>query len=277
MGNSWNLGWGSKPENAQYPGSSRFCFWGYSSEGSSIKGHSKLTNEHKAMNISFWTLHTSDSVAKKTVTVRVDNGPWSRSGDRIIVTWQGKKGLIWDSGCNVLCCVLKSISHVWLFATSWTIAHQSPLSKRFSRQEYWNRLPHLSPGYLPDPGIKPKSLLSPALAGKFLTTSSTCGEGNGNPLQYSCLENPMDGGAGRLQSMGSLGVGHDWDFTFTFHFHALEKKMATHLCSCLENPRDGGAWWAAVSGVTVSQTRLKRFSSSRQHHHLGSPRMQKGA
>ena len=39
----------------------------------------------------------------------------------------------------------------------------------------------------------------------------TCilGEGNGTPLQYSCLENSMDGGAGRLQSMGSLGVGHD--------------------------------------------------------------------
>ena len=35
------------------------------------------------------------------------------------------------------------------------------------------------------------------------------GEGNGTPLQYSCLENPMDGGAGRLQSMGSLRVGHD--------------------------------------------------------------------
>ena len=45
---------------------------------------------------------------------------------------------------------------------------------------------------------------------------------------------------GRLQSMGSLRVGHD--FTFTFHFHALEKEMATQLqCSCLENPRDGGA------------------------------------
>ena len=36
------------------------------------------------------------------------------------------------------------------------------------------------------------------------------GEGNGNPLQYSCLENPMDGGAGRLQSTGSQRVGHDW-------------------------------------------------------------------
>ena len=51
-------------------------------------------------------------------------------------------------------------------------------------------------------------------------------EGNGTPLQYSCLENPMDEEPGRLQSVGPLRVGHD--FTFTFHFHALEKEMATH-------------------------------------------------
>ena len=52
-------------------------------------------------------------------------------------------------------------------------------------------------------------------------------EGNGNPLQYSCLENPMDGGAWcRLLSTGSKRVGHD--FTFTFHFHALKKEMATY-------------------------------------------------
>ena len=55
------------------------------------------------------------------------------------------------------------------------------------------------------------------------------GEGNGNPLQYSCLENPMDGGAwwaavhGVARSRIQLS-----DFTFTFHFHALEKEMATH-------------------------------------------------
>ena len=55
------------------------------------------------------------------------------------------------------------------------------------------------------------------------------GEGNGTPLQYSCLENPMDGGAswvavhGVAKSQTRLS-----DFTFTFHFHALEKKMATH-------------------------------------------------
>ena len=54
-------------------------------------------------------------------------------------------------------------------------------------------------------------------------------EGNGNPLQYSCLENPMDGGAwwtavhGVARSQTRLS-----DFPFTFHFHALEKEMATH-------------------------------------------------
>ena len=55
------------------------------------------------------------------------------------------------------------------------------------------------------------------------------GEGNGTPLQYSCLENPMDGGA--LSAAGH-GVARSWtqlsNFTFTFHFHALEKEMATH-------------------------------------------------
>ena len=60
-------------------------------------------------------------------------------------------------------------------------------------------------------------------------TMLTPGEGNGNPLQYSCLENPMDGGAWWA---AVHGVTKSWtrlnDFTFTFHFHALEKEMATH-------------------------------------------------
>ena len=63
----------------------------------------------------------------------------------------------------------------------------------------------------------------------FLRASACLGEGNGTPLQYSCLENPMDGGAlwaavhGVAKSQTRLS-----DFTFTFHFHALEKEMATH-------------------------------------------------
>ena len=63
----------------------------------------------------------------------------------------------------------------------------------------------------------------------YITTNELQGEGNGTPLQYSCLENPMDGGAwwaavhGITKSQTRLS-----DFTFTFHFHALEKKMAKH-------------------------------------------------
>ena len=52
---------------------------------------------------------------------------------------------------------VKSLSHVQLFATPWTVAHQAPLSMRFSRQEYWSRLPFPSPGDLPNPGIEPRS------------------------------------------------------------------------------------------------------------------------
>ena len=57
--------------------------------------------------------------------------------------------------------------------TRWTIAHQAPLSMRFSRQEYWSGLLCPPPGDLPDPGIEPMSLMSPALAGRFFTTSAT--------------------------------------------------------------------------------------------------------
>ena len=52
---------------------------------------------------------------------------------------------------------VKSLSHVRLFATPWTIAYQAPPSMGFSRQEYWSGLPFPSPGDLPDPGIKPRS------------------------------------------------------------------------------------------------------------------------
>ena len=65
--------------------------------------------------------------------------------------------------------------------------------------------------------------------GSVLGLGRSPGEGNGNPLQYSCLENPMDRGAwwaavhGVAKNRTRLS-----DFTFTFHFHALEKEMATH-------------------------------------------------
>ena len=70
-------------------------------------------------------------------------------------------------------CVLSRFSHVQLFVTPWTIAHQAPLSMGFSRQEYWSGLPCPPPGDLPDSGKEPTSLMSPALAGGFFTTGTT--------------------------------------------------------------------------------------------------------
>ena len=84
------------------------------------------------------------------------------------------------------------------------------------------------------------------------------GEGNGAPLQYCCLENPMDGGAwwaavhGVTTSRTRLS-----NFTH-FSLSCIGEGNGNPLqCSHLENPRDGGAWWAAVYGVAQSRTRLK--------------------
>ena len=136
---------------------------------------------------------------------------------------------------NHLLFVLCSVC-VWFFVTPWTVASQAPPSMGFPRQEYWSGLSFPSPEDLTDPGIK---LLSPALAlnhlGSWVLISltywqqrglprgysgkvSACqcrrhkhkwrgwgrshGVGNGNPLQYSCLENPMDRGAWRATVHG---------------------------------------------------------------------------
>ena len=94
-------------------------------------------------------------------------------------------------------------------------------------------------------------------------------EGNGNPLQYYCLENPVDSGVWWAavhrvaQSQTRL------------------KRLSIHACigegngnplqySCLENPRDRGAWWAAVYGVAQSRTQLKQLSSSSSRNFLWS-------
>ena len=76
------------------------------------------------------------------------------------------------------------------------------------------------------------------------------GEGDGTPLQYSCLENPTDGGAWKAVVHGvAEGRTRLSDFTFTFHFHALEKEMATHSSVLAWRIPGMGAWWAAVYGV----------------------------
>ena len=72
-----------------------------------------------------------------------------------------------------------------------------------------------------------------------------------------CMEDP-----GRLQSVGSLRVEHDWVTSLSLFTFIGEGDGNPLQCSCLENPRDGGAWWAAVYGVAQSRTRQKRLSSS---------------
>ena len=92
-------------------------------------------------------------------------------------------------------------------------------------------------------------------------------EGNGTPLQYPCLENPMDRGAW-WATVHKVASSHT---TERLHFHfslsCIGEGNGNPLqCSCLENPRDRGAWWAAVYGVAQSRARLKRQQQQQQQH-----------
>ena len=87
---------------------------------------------------------------------------------------------------------------------------------------------------------------------------------NGTPLQYFCLENPMDEGAWKAVVHG---VTKSRTLTERLHFHFSlsctgEGNGNPLQCSCLENPRDGGAWWPAICGAAQSRTQLKWLSSS---------------
>ena len=88
---------------------------------------------------------------------------------------------------------------------------------------------------------------------------NSLGEGNGNPLQYSFLENPMDGGAWWAAVRGVVKSQTRFErLHFHFPLSCIGEGNGNPLqCFCLGNPRDGGAWWAAVYGVVQSQTRLK--------------------
>ena len=73
--------------------------------------------------------------------------------------------------------MLSRFSGFWMFVTLWPLAYQAPLSMGFSRQEYWSGLPCPPSGYLPNLGLEPMSLASPALAGG-LFTAETLGKPN---------------------------------------------------------------------------------------------------
>ena len=107
----------------------------------------------------------------------------------------------------------------------------------------------------------PAPLLPSARYKALYLVDALNGEGNGTPLQYSCLENPMDRGAwwATVHGVAKSRTGLR-DFTFTFHFHALEKEMAIHS-SVL-------AW--RIPG-TVEPDGLPSMGFSRQEHWSGLP------
>ena len=104
------------------------------------------------------------------------------------------------------------------------------------------------------------------------------GEGNGNPLQYSCLENPMGRGTWRATLHGIARVGYDLVTKPPPYVYPQPFELPSHSggegngnpfqCSCLENPRNRGAWWVAVHRVTKSQTWLSDFIFTFHFHAL---------
>ena len=132
--------------------------------------------------------------------------------------------------------MLSRLNHIWFFAIPGTVARQAPLSKGFFSQKHWSGLPFLPPGDLPDLGMEPAFLVASALAvgslplappgdgccqmriymwcnagnmGSNLGSGRAPGEGNGNPLQYSCLGNTMDRTAWRATVHRVARVRHD--------------------------------------------------------------------
>ena len=95
------------------------------------------------------------------------------------------------------------------------------------------------------------------------------GEGNGNPLQYSWLENPRDGGAWRAAVYGVAQSQTRLKWLSSSRCNFGEGNGTPLQDSCLENPMDGGAWWAAVHGVAKSRTWLSNFTFIFHSHALG--------
>ena len=90
----------------------------------------------------------------------------------------------------------------------------------------------------------------------FISSAHFFREGNGTPLQYSCLENPMDGGAWQASEVHGVAKSQTRlsDFTFTFHFSLSrigERNGNPLQCSCLENPRGGEAGGLSVESHRV--------------------------
>ena len=166
----------------------------------------------------------------------LDRGAWKRHGGQLVLgRLPGRSGPWAEMG--------------------WWIRREP--KRDFSRER--NMIKLMEVGWAGIPQLVAHMCNSWTLRGWSVFWEEVTSEGNDTPLQCPCLENPMMEEPGRLQSMGSLRVGHDWATSLSRIGEANGNLLQ---CSCLENPRDGGAWWAAVYGVAQSRTRLKRLSSS---------------
>ena len=155
----------------------------------------------------------------------------------------------------VCACVLSCFSHIWLFATPWTVDHQVPLSSGFSRQEYWSGLPFPSPGDLPDPWIKPSS---PALqADSLLSESPGKLQKISSVLVHSVMSNsatpwyspPGSSFHGIFQARtlewvaisSSRGIFLTWGWN-TLLLHLLYWQMDSYYWAPPEKPQITGQW-----------------------------------
>ena len=105
---------------------------------------------------------------------------------------------------------VQSLSCVWLLATPWTTAYQAPPSMGLSRQEYWSGVPLPSPKARYYTVLKRESVSHSVISDSLWPDRHCLREGNGKPLQYSCLEDPRNGGAWWAAVYGLHKVGHDW-------------------------------------------------------------------
>ena len=129
-------------------------------------------------------------------------------------------------GSKTVCVCVQSLSCVWPFVAS---AYQAPLSMEFSRQEYWVGLPFPPPGDLSNPGIKPASLASPVLAGKFFTTELP-GKPSGILLSCKAERNRK-----KILSLTQSLVGRIWG--------SIGQECQSR--SGEETFLSSGSWWAA--------------------------------
>ena len=156
MDKSWNPGWSrpKKPDNSLTSAAPGLVATRVQGDQNSLHRESELFNCSMLVLVLGWDR----------------SAHWATGSGRVNETPQGPRA---TPGIMSFVLCAKSLGGVQLFTTPWAVTHQAPLSMEFPRQEYWSGFSCPPPGDLPDPGIKPESLMSPALAGGFFTINTT--------------------------------------------------------------------------------------------------------